>query len=65
MEDVTGTGGRGEHRILPELHRGMLCGNDVDVGEQASDMIHGAGTFRLWGEIIRSAESVWSAVSPL
>lgn len=24
MEDVTGTGGRGEHRILPELLRGML-----------------------------------------
>ena len=35
MEDVTGTGGRGEHRILPELLRGMLLCNDASLrGEQ-------------------------------
>ena len=35
MEDVTGTGGRGEHRILPELLKGMLLCNDASLrGEQ-------------------------------
>lgn len=35
MEDVTGTGGRGEHRILPELLRGMILCNDASLrGEQ-------------------------------
>ena len=35
MEDVTGAGGRGERRILPELLRGMLLCNDASLqGEQ-------------------------------
>ena len=35
MEDVTGAGIRGEHRILPELLRGMLLCNDASLqGEQ-------------------------------
>ena len=39
MEDVTGTGGRGEHRILPELLRGMLLCNDASLqgGQRVGD----------------------------
>ena len=39
MEDVTGTGGRGEHRILSELLRGMLLCNDASLqgGQRIGD----------------------------
>lgn len=39
MEDVSGTGGRGEHRILPELLRGMLLCNDASLqdGQRIGD----------------------------
>ena len=66
MEDVTGTGGRGEHRILPELLRGMLLCNDASLqgGQRVGDPTELA-LLRLRSEIRSAERTSGSAVSAL